>query len=293
MLIEPLNFIALEPPALRRGDPDTTVWTDNLGTDVAYGATRGGWHWLRVAGAGSYRFPANGSGRNIVVDVVPENEADLVVDSFYRTVVPMALQAYGHEILHGSAVALAGETSGGEATGGQVVAMCAAPGTGKSTIAFAMQRRGARAVADDAVVIRRGEHGEQWRHQVQPLPFALRLREASADHFASPAKSEVLVGRGAAVEAPSEPLPLAAVVLLERGESSLTLTPLSAADAFPALLSQSYAFTMTDGRRKRAMMANFIGLARTVPVYRLAYPSGLEHLDAICAAMEGLMRAAD
>lgn len=284
MRIEPLNFIALEPPALRRGDADTTVWTDRDGVDVAFGATRGDWHWLRVAGAGSYRFPVGGSAQSIVVDAVPENDRGLVVDTYYRTVVPMALQAYGHEILHGSAVAL----------GGRVVALCAEPETGKSTIAFALQQRGATAVADDAVVIsvgRKASGGDGAPHTVQPLPFALRLREASAAHFASPSKSDVLVGppTGDGVDgADRQPLPLAAVVLLARGAPTLALSRVTAADAFAALLSQSYAFNMTDGRRKRTMMASFMGLAREVAVYRLAYPTGLEHLDSICSTIEGL-----
>src|SRR5690606_5435601 len=239
---------------------------DEGGNDVAYGATLGEWHWLRVVGAGSYRFPVGGTEESLRVEVVPETDSRIVIDSFYRTVVPLALQAYGLEILHGSAVAL----------GGRVVALCAKRGTGKSTIAFDLQRRGATAVADDSVVLRQ-RHGDG-PPSVLPLPFALRLRAASAEHFASPSKSEVLVEARQAEDIPRERLPLAAVLLLERGASELELQRLSPAEAFSGLLTQSFAFSMSDGERKRAMMRNFMALARTVPVARLAYPTGLEHL---------------
>lgn len=289
MQIDELQFVADEPPKLSRDDVGTTVWSDEAGEDVAFGATLGGWHWLRIIGAGSYRFPVDPDGHaSLRVAVIPEAERPIVLDSFYRTVVPLALQAYGREILHGSAVAIRG----------RVVALCAPRETGKSTIAFALQRRGAAAVADDSVVVSHDPTDAGGEPLVQPLPFALRLRAASAEHFASPSKAEVLVGSRQAATVSRERLPLAAVVLLERGEGvrgverpgagAIDLQRLSAAAAFSALLAQSFAFTMSDGERKRAMMTSFMSLARAVPVYRLAYPTGLEHLDTICATIEEL-----
>ncbi|HZJ10714.1 MAG TPA: hypothetical protein VFD39_13525, partial [Trueperaceae bacterium] len=184
--IAPLRFIAVEPPTLRAGDSSTNVWQDGERRDVAFSASHGEWHWLRIIGAGSYRFPISSSDESVSAEVVPERGADerVIIDSYYRTVVPLALQAYGLEVLHGSAVAVAG----------RVVALCAQRETGKSTLAFALQRRGGRAVADDAVVVAVADAAGSSGPRVYPVPFALRLREASAEHFGTASKAAVAVG---------------------------------------------------------------------------------------------------
>ena len=137
-----LEYLDVEPPTLDAGTPDVTIWSDGADGPVAFGATRGDWHWLRFVGVGTYRFPVRPSGLTIAAGVVPEPSVDhaLLVDSYYRSIVPLALQAYGLEALHGSAVALPGG----------VVAMCADRETGKSTIAYSLKRRGHDVVADDA-----------------------------------------------------------------------------------------------------------------------------------------------
>lgn len=304
MEIHRLQFIQEKPPALDATAPGTTVWQDVAGKDVAYGATHGEWHWLQVVGAGSYRFPVRTESLAIKAQVVPDRRSrpDIVIDSYYRTIVPVALQAYGCETLHGSAISLRGE----------VVALCAQPETGKSTIAFAMGQRGHPPVADDAVVIsletgrRRPREATDTgqrspdRPLVHPLPFALRLRETTAEHFASPSKAAVRVNADSAAGDTDEPLPLAAVVMLARrkmegagGTSGgdgheIMLTRLSPSEAFTALLSQSLTFTLADKRRKRSMMRSYFGLAAAIPVFGLSYPTGLEHLGAICDRLEGL-----
>ena len=205
----------------------------------------------------------------------------MIVDCHYRTVVPLALQAYGYEVLHGSAVALAGGA----------VALCAERGTGKSTIAFALQQRGHDALADDAVVVSVPTAGEARRATVEPLPFALRLRAPSAGHFAAPGKEEVLVGADNEVPSVRES-PLAAIVLLARHDGPLALVRLDTREAFARLLGQSYAFSLDNPARKRAMLANYMQLANGVPTYRLDFPAGLDQLDGICRAIEGLLTEA-
>ena len=307
MEIHPLQFIDEQPPQLDADSLDVTAWQDAAGEDVVFCATFGPWHWLRVVGAGSYRFPVSTTGLAIKGQVVADAGASfsLVTDSYYRTVVPVALQAYGLETLHGSAVSLPGG----------VVALCAQPESGKSTIAFAMRERGHRAVADDSVVIsleerspsRPGtaaEHTSPTRALIHPVPFALRLREPSAEHFDSPSKDVVRV-TGNDDSGAVEPLPLAAVVLLSRcraeadsthgdGEPATAgteLTRLPRSAAFTALLGQSLAYSLVDKARRRQMMAAYLRLADVVPVYRLRYPTGLEHLGEICVRLEDLGRA--
>lgn len=276
---EPVH-LDVEPPLLDATSPDTVVWDDGVNGPVAFGATRGDWHWFRVSGAGSYRFPVVMAGSAIECGVVPEGGAsrEVVIDSFYRSVVPMALHAYGFEVLHGSAVALPGG----------VVAMCADRETGKSTIAYALQQRGHGAVADDAVVVSVPAQDQGDRVAVTPLPFALRLRGPSARHFAAPRKSDVLVSSGSE-QATDDELTLSAVVMLARHAGPVELVRLGASEAFSKILKQSYAFSLEQGSRKRAMMGSYLRMANLVPTYQLAFPEGLEHLDAICDAIERLV----
>lgn len=276
-----LNFLDIEPPALDTTSPDTTVWSDGAQGPVAFGATRGEWHWLRLVGAGSYRFPVRPSGITIAAEVVPEADAprDLIIDAYYRSIVPLALQAYGFETLHGSGVALPGG----------VVAMCADRETGKSTIAYALQRRGHGAVADDSVVLSIPHAPVDTRVEVHALPFELRLRTPTAQHFEQPDKRTVRVD-GASNLPATDDLHLAAIVMLSRHSEPgpVTLTRLSANEAFMQVLSQSFAFTLIQGDRKREMMRSYLRLVNLVPVHRLSYPTGLEHLDAICDRIEAL-----
>jgi len=282
LTIAELRTAEVEPPLLDETSPDTTVWRDGNEQAVAFSATRGEWHWFRVTGAGSFRFPARLSGARIECEVVPEAPArrDVVVDSYYRTVVPLALQAYGFEVLHGSAVALPGG----------VVAMCAERGTGKSTIAFALRQRGHVAVADDAVVVAVPQPGAASPVTVRALPFELRLRGPSATHFEAPSKRDVLVSAAGSLR-PTQ-LPLAAVLMLARHDGPVELKRLGAREAFSRVLQQAYAFSLDDAARKRAMLGSYMRLVNLVPSYELAFPPGLEQLDHICARIESLAATA-
>lgn len=276
MEIAPLAFATLDPPELNAATPGVTVWRDAAGEDVVFGLTTADWHWVRVSGAGSYRFALSNSGRTIAADgmAAAGASAETLVDSYYRTVVPMALHAYGYETLHGSAVAI----------GSGVVALCAPPRNGKSTIAFALSQRGHAVVADDSVVLEAVPAGGTF--EVVPLPFELRLRQNSAEHFARPSKREVRVGE-ASLRADAR-APLAAVVVLSQGARALEEVRLSPEVAFKELLAQSQVFSVGAAARKGAMMRTYLDLAARVSVYRLSYPPGLEHLDAICEAVERL-----
>ena len=280
--IAELRLLDAVPPVLDETSPDTTVWLDGDNGAVAFSATRGAWHWFRITGAGSYRFPVSDAGSIFECGVVPEGGASsaILVDSYYRSVVPRALQAYGFEALHGSAVAV----------NGGVVALCAQRETGKSTIAFALQQRGHEAVADDAVVMTVPGLDEDRPVEVLPLPFALRLREQSAKHFEAPAKRRVLVDSHSH-RAGEQRLPLSAIVMLARHDGPVTLERVAGDQAFSLALSQSHAFSMEHGQRKKSMVGNYMRLVRLVPTFRLSFPSGLDHLGAICETIEGLVGA--
>jgi hypothetical protein len=207
---------------------------------------------MTVLGVGSFVFGE----RTDAIVCYPDDHAsdDLVEDAYRRTVLPLALQALGSEILHASAV------SGPKG----VLALCAVSGTGKSTLAYALSKRGFPLWSDDAVQFQIGEAGTQ----AVPLPFALRLKEPSVAFFGD-------------VEAPLvtdvASMALAAIFVLERG-SELELARLSSLDAFPAVLTHAYYFDLDDAERKREMMNAYLQLVSRVPVFRLILPEGLERI---------------
>lgn len=292
--IAPLAIVGGEPPTLAADQQGVRVWTDEDGRQVALGATLGDWHWLEVAGVGSYRFPVQAWAGRLSVEVIPlaEAELEIVIDQFYRSVVPLAWQAYGGETLHASAVSI----------GGRAVALCAERRTGKSTLAFALQRRGAQALADDAVLLDLcGVLGSEvpgatklegegpplpTAVSVQPVPFAFRMRQESASHFSTLPRSRVILGADANQAVAAPPARLAAIVLLARHDGAVSLSRVGVSEAFRALLEHAKVFKLDDPQRTRLTMTNYLRLARAVPVYRLAFPAGLDHVAAICSRLE-------
>jgi len=272
----PLARFTGEVPSFAGGPPRVAEWRDARGRRVARGTTEGGYHWMEIDGVGTFRFPAEAPGDlrpEVAVSPAPGASPRTLEDFYLRSVLPFALQAYGLEALHGSAVHVGGLG---------VVALCGRPESGKSTLAYALAERGHAHVADDAVVI------DPDSLRVLPLPTAARLRDQSAAHFGALSKRRVRVTLAGWDEAAARPLPLAAVVFLARGRPRVVLRRLGAREAFDALLSEAYAFTMTDVERKRSMLRAYLVLAPALRVYELSFPDGLEHLGAACDAIASI-----
>jgi hypothetical protein len=253
---------APSPPDI--SDTSATVWRDGAGAVVALGQTIGDEHWVHVPGRGAYSFRRKAGGVTAVPE--PGTEGHLVEDTFRRIILPLALQAQGHEVLHASAV----RTPAG------VVALCAVAGTGKSTLACALSRRGHRLWADDAVCL---EFAERSVH-VRPLPFTLRLRPASAAFFGG-------APRQGAVRVPDETVPLAAIFVLERAESGPPeVERLPATSAFRDVLTHAYCFDINDRARNEAMVQHYLELVDRVPVFGVRFSDGLDRLDNTLDAIE-------
>jgi hypothetical protein len=256
------------PPLPEPSDPHATVWRDQAGTICAWGQTVDGEHWIHVPQVATFAF----SPARPTVSAVPAHAAarDLLVDAFRRTVLPLALQALGRQVLHASGVEI----------DGRVVAFCALSGIGKSTVAGGLSRRGHALWADDAVcfeaagqtVIARG------------LPFTLRLRPESAR----------FLGRDRADGSEGGPSdrPLAAIVVLERAPAGrgVQVTRLSQADAFRAAMTHGYCFTLADADQRRTMIADYFDLVERVPVHRLRFEPGLGRLREMLEAIEDAVR---
>lgn len=248
--------------------PGVEVWRDLDGRVCAYGESAGGRHCVHLPGLASFRFDDDSD--TVRATPHPPARLDLIRDAFTRSVLPLVLQARGEEVLHASAFL----------AGGGVVAMCATSETGKSTLAFALRRRGYEQWADDAVHF----DASAPRPVSRALPFSSRLHPDAAEHLGA----GMAAGRFAsAVEADRRPAaaaaPIAAVLVLERDEScdvavAERLTPVP---AFVALLTHAYCFSTADVERKRRMMHEYLDLASKVPVFSVRFRSGFDLLPAV------------
>jgi hypothetical protein len=254
-------------------DPSVQVWHENNGSVCAYGYTASGQHWMHFPGLGTYCFSRHSD--EVTAFAQPSTRLDWLRDTFHRSVLPMALQVFGKEALHASAI----ETAYG------TIAFCAISESGKSTIAYGLSRRGHPLWADDAVVFEISDRGV-WAH---PMPFAIRLRPASAQYFRFPQiDADKPTGCDFVSEVKVKPVPLAAVCLLERGErlEPVRIRRILPIHAFPAVLSHAYCFSLRDMERKQRMMHAYLALVREVPVFKIRFSTGLQSLPQLLDSIE-------
>ena len=259
---------ASAPPIPADSNVGVTVWRDQNGAVCGYGHSNGSEKWVHLPGVGAFRFEPGSP--EVVVFPLASARTELLRDAFNRTVLPLALQALGHEVLHASAVVARD----------RVVALCAVSGTGKSTIACALAGRGHALWADDAVCF----DASGVPISALSLPFSLRLRPASAAYFAANNNG----GRNSP-PAKSAPAALGAVVVLERAqqEAEPVLSRLTASEAFTATLTHAYVFSSEDRARNARMVRSYLELVDRVPIFRLTFSTGLERLAQIVDLLEG------
>jgi len=243
---------------------------DHEGRVCAYTRAADGNGWLRVPGLACFRFLTDDG--YIEARAEADASADRIRDTYYRIALPLALQAAGHEVLHASAVS--------DARGVHV--FCGASRSGKSTLAYALGRRGFEMWADDAVAFNVDGRGIA----AVPLPFVLRLREEVAEFFDVPTRIGQSDGKTEMLRhQASGPREIASVSLLERGRSS-TIAPVSAQESLPAVLYHSFYFSLDDPSIVRRMGTQFLELVAEVPVFRVSMRPGLDALAEMLDALE-------
>jgi hypothetical protein len=271
-MIPSLSIMESAPPPL----PDASgegleVWHDDRGMICAYGTTEGRRGWMHFPGLASFSFDRDSE--DVTASAPATVGRGVLTATFHRAVLPIVLQARDTEVLHASGVRL---PQG-------VMAFCARSGTGKSTLAFGLSRRGYRMWADDAVAFA----GSRPHVKTLPLPFAVRLRpDAVAYLNASPLRADETAGDGAS---DPEPAALAAVAVLERVERLGRMAPverLRPSAAFPAVLAHAYCFSLREPERRRRMVERYLDLTTRVPVFLIRVESGLERLPATLDAIE-------
>jgi hypothetical protein len=246
-------------------------WCGRHGRVNAHGYSGAGAHWMHVPGLATFRFA--GPDR-VTAIAAPPVDAERLQEGYRRTVLPLVLQAFGVEVLHASAV---------EAPRG-VVAFCAHSETGKSTVAYGLDRRGYPLWADDAVAFQ----GTAGRVETIPLPFRVRLRPPSQAYFARQGR---LAGTEGLRDRPARrPVPLAAVCALERVEEAngagVHVERLSAGSALPAVLAHAQSFRLPDSTRHRRLVLQYLALVAGVPVFRVRFAADLARLTGVLDRLE-------
>jgi hypothetical protein len=227
---------------------------------------------MEVPGVATFRFDRGD--RSVEAIENRGVDRDLVYDTYYRAALPLALQFFGFEVLHASAV----RTPAG------VVAFCAVSETGKSTTVGALSRRGYTLWADDAVTFQIND-GDLGAHALA-VPFRLRLDSIAASAIRDTDGAPRWPKPGP-IELKSAPL--AALCVLRRENGALRAAEvkrLSRIDSVIALLPHAYCFTMDDPDRKRLMMCRYIELAQRVPTFAVTIASGLEKLSDVLDEIE-------
>jgi hypothetical protein len=259
-----------EPDGFKPNGRCVSRWTGPAGAVRALYKGQA-WNWIVFEGVATFRFrPGAYAAEALLAQGVNRKAA---TEFYQHHVLPLVLQDGGLEVLHASAVLHEG----------RVLGFCGEKGSGKSTIAYALGRRGCRQYADDALVI----DASAGRIESVALPFSPRMRRPSAQFFVQDTDEEwesrrhsgrhsigALFIIGDPLDTPAEP----------------EIHRLSDLPALQGVLSHARQFDATAAISQRRHLQNFLEIALALPVFSLRYSRGFDRLDTLLSA---LIRAAD
>jgi len=199
-------------------------------------------------------------------------------------VIPRLWAHLGHLVLHASAVQLAD---------GRVLAFTGESGWGKSTLAAALQARGARLLADDSVWLKPVDG----RVQVVPSYTGLRLNDDSIDSLKlgeegwSPVSHYSAKRQLSQSDADDEAnLWLDALFLMADpgGNQEVSMSFPAGADATATLIRRTFLLDVRDRRGAARQMEQAVLILRGTPSVRgLDYPRDFARLMEVCDAVVG------
>jgi hypothetical protein len=276
------------PPHLDSGGRDV-VWESPERTAGGVPQTR----LLRGVGGETLSFPDVGAfhleARRVSVVPAPGVAPELVELRFLGPVLAYYLERYGTPVLHASVVVVAG----------RAVAFLSSNHGGKSSLAAAMMQRGHPLLSDDLLPLRATAAGHPDRYLAIPGYPQMRFWPADAERFTGrrdwPAvapglpKVRVPVGDRGFGCFRADPVRLAAILVPRRrdGGAGVVLEPVPPAEAAMQLVRCSFLPRLVTGAGLQPLrLAFFASLVERVPVRRLLYPSGHEHLAAVAADLE-------
>jgi len=248
-------------------------------------------HW-ELAYPGIGRFAVSNDGREVAI-LSREEEADDLVHAYVQgPIQAFAWQLQGMGVLHGNAIAVEG----------QALAFVAHAGTGKSTLAAFWVAAGHPFVADDLVpvdlrdgllvVLPGPPYMKLWPQAITqtfggdpdrfPRLFPLsnpdcEKRFVALDEIGAPFVQELL--------------PLRAVYFLQRDPGTdndppeIRIEPIPPSKAVISLITHTFAVGLIDSAQQMHWLDIYSRLAAHLPVRRLIYPGGLDHLPRVREAI--------
>jgi hypothetical protein len=220
-------------------------------------------------------FDITRGGRDIAWTAGPHFEDSWVRADVTGRVMALALHASGHLCLHGSAVA----------TAGGAIAFLAPKFHGKSTLALALSRAGAKLLTDDILPV-------DPRPPIQAVPgvHQVKLWQDSATHFGvdretpAPGSKHLLHDFDDSMLS-NDRAPLAAVYLLspvivEEGAAAppVSRARLHAVPSALALVRHSIMGSMLTDSEAQRVVERATAVAEVVPVYQLTVAAGMERI---------------
>jgi len=237
-------------------------WTGETGAVRARAYIGPDWNSIVWDGVGTFRFRAN----NSTIEVLPARGASpaKVHDLYRRHILPLVMQANGCEAVHASAVMM----------DQSVVGFCGAGGAGKSTIAYALSRRGFPQYADDVLVLK----AAPGHVEAVALPFLPRLRVPSAQFFGK----QLVRNLASDLESHSPRDPLAALFVLDRvddGPARPEIRRCSSVEALTQLLPHAQKFDAVSPASRTRLLQNYLEIAAVVPVLTVRYGTAFDRFD--------------
>lgn len=240
------------------------------------GSGLGSWEVFCFPGAADFFLQTD----RVVGQAPGSTSADLVELRFLGPVLSYWMERQGIPTLHASAVAV----------NGAAVAFLSGHGGGKTGLAAALMRTGHPLLTDDVLPIEETPRGLLAR----PGYPQVRMWPDEASHFVEEweklpivlpglAKRRVRVGAGGFGAFCDTSLPLAGLYVVERKpEGPMEILDVSPRDALIELVRHSFIPHLVEAAGLQpSRLDRLARLVRSVPVYRLVYPSGFERLPEI------------
>lgn len=224
-------------------------------------------------------FLVSWDGRGIQCTPASSTDLNWVRNILYTVVLSFALHVRSVSNFHASAVVLPEGAVG----------FLAEPGSGKSTLAATFAAAGYPLLTDDVLVLKEGHQGVK----AYPGFPCVSLSSESMDNVFGPARGPSRIstnGEKQRLDVEEQGMPfcrgsasLKRLYLLDHGDINcgISIDPLPRVESMTALLTHTHCLSLLPVSILRGHLAFTARLVSSVPVYRLSYPLGWDHVPDI------------
>jgi len=231
-----------------------------------------------------YRLWTRGGGWSLIepriprITLPPFDDPALSEENIWNIPIALCLLHRGDLALHAAAVEI----------NGSALMLVAPGGSGKTTLAAAFAQEGYRVLSEDVACIT-----IDGAPSIVPGPAMLRLRPDAVSSLHLPEvkvirrlPSRITVPRSTENRGNCHPVPLAAIVVLERVAAEFETERIPAADAVPAVWPLT--FVMPSDEWQTFCFTRLVDMVKTVPVWRFARPLQFSALPETVARLAAL-----